>query len=62
MDAKLLRNLNANELRTNVAELRTELREAKFAGATQGGSKAASARHLRRMIARVLTILKDKHS
>ena len=62
MDAKELRNMTVVELATKSTELQSHIREAKFAGATQGGSKASAARALRRDLARVLTIIGEKSS
>lgn len=62
MDAKELRNMTALELTKKSAELQSQLRDVKFAGATQGGAKASAARALRRDLARVLTILGEKSS
>lgn len=62
MDANELRNMTDVELAAKAAEIRTKLRETEFAGATQGAAKASAARGLRRTLARILTVAREKSS
>lgn len=60
MKTKELRELSLDELRRKEKELRSQLLDLRFKGATQELKNPLQKREVRREIARVLTIIKEK--
>ncbi|MBU0671577.1 MAG: 50S ribosomal protein L29 [Candidatus Margulisbacteria bacterium] len=60
MKASELRELNIDELKRRAQELRRELMLTRFAKVNQQLKNPLKLRHLRREIARILTIVREK--
>jgi len=60
MKFKELKNLSEKELRTTLAQTRDKLRELRFQTAIKKLRNASQLKELRRVVARILTILQTK--